>query len=117
MTFSTIKLLLFRYGEVENWDFTTGSAKLDESGSPLMTGHMTQMLWTDSQSVGYGVFKNEAKLMVVARYNPAGNMQGQYAEKVLPPAPQTDPPKEPDDTEPILTGEAADRKYHRFYNR
>ena len=77
-------LYYFRYDEFLNWDFATASDKVDGYGDPLgPTGHMTQMLWKESTSVGYGVVKTSRGVLTVARYNPAGNFVGRYAENVL----------------------------------
>ena len=41
-------LLLFRYNEVNNWDFTSGAKKAGAKGS---TARFTQMVWEDSTKV------------------------------------------------------------------
>ena len=43
------------------------------------TGHYTQMVWHSTTAVGIGVaVSSRGETYVVARYNPAGNWQGQY---------------------------------------
>ena len=72
------KFLSPRYDEIHNYDFTTGKAK----STGLVIGHFTQMVWTASTKVGYGVAiadspkwgKYGSKIVfVVAKYSPPGN--------------------------------------------
>ncbi|MDG2311403.1 MAG: CAP family protein [Flavobacteriales bacterium] len=43
------------------------------------TGHYTQMVWGNTTEIGMGVAVSKSgETYVVARYNPAGNFQGQF---------------------------------------
>ena len=43
------------------------------------TGHYTQMVWGNTTEIGIGVAVSKSgETYVVARYNPAGNFQGQF---------------------------------------
>ena len=53
-------------------------------GSPG-TGHFTQVVWAGSERLGVGVALDKGKVMVVANYDPPGNVVGRYAENVPPP--------------------------------
>ena len=77
------------YGEIESYDFATGTSKPGASGA---TGHFTQVAWRTSVEVGCGVnlgcsnkfggsWYNSA---VVCRYSPPGNYAGEYTAKVGP---------------------------------
>ncbi|ODM91211.1 Protein PRY1 [Orchesella cincta] len=50
-------------------------------------GTFTQLVWKSSTNVGIGVSYNSKKnwWVVVANYNPPGNVHGQFRENVLPP--------------------------------
>ena len=70
---------------VDSWyqevaQFTYGQ----RSGSPG-TGHFSQVVWAGSQLLGVGVAVHKGKVMVVANYDPPGNIVGRYAENVPPP--------------------------------
>lgn len=47
------------------------------------TGHFTQMVWKGTTELGCGY--NAGCKMLVCRYAPAGNVQGQFGKNVLPP--------------------------------
>lgn len=49
-------------------------------------GHFTQVVWKNSKALGIGwVQMNDGTTYVVANYEPAGNVIGQYEKNVLPP--------------------------------
>lgn len=55
------------------------------------TGHFTQMVWKDTTTVGAGIAlctsiisPSVEEYYLVANYAPAGNVQGEYRENVLP---------------------------------
>ena len=58
----------------------------DSVGVNRNTGHFTQMIWAASKHLGVGFKKaaNGENTYLVARYEPAGNMAGNYKENVLP---------------------------------
>ena len=66
------------YQEMKQYQF--GS----RSGSPG-TGHFSQLVWAGSERLGVGVAVNKGKVIVVANYDPPGNIVGKYAENVPPP--------------------------------
>ncbi|XP_028414952.1 protein PRY1-like isoform X2 [Dendronephthya gigantea] len=51
------------------------------------TGHFTQVVWKGSQELGMGWAKSAdgRSAFIVARYRPAGNMQGSFDQNVSPP--------------------------------
>ncbi|XP_063240497.1 uncharacterized protein LOC134541189 isoform X2 [Bacillus rossius redtenbacheri] len=49
----------------------------------LKSGHFTQMIWKGSEELGMGMAKGKnGRTLVVANYNPRGNMIGQFAANV-----------------------------------
>ena len=73
------------YDEIENYDMATGDSL---SG---MVRHFTQVVWDESTNLGIGWAVNNCqdwdgcrRLVVVARYQIAGNMQGTYTQHVHP---------------------------------
>ncbi|XP_002735613.1 Golgi-associated plant pathogenesis-related protein 1-like [Saccoglossus kowalevskii] len=66
------------YDEIKKYNFKSG-------GFSSGTGHFTQVVWKASTGLGIGFApsKNKANTWyVVANYNPAGNVQGQYQKNV-----------------------------------
>ncbi|XP_048875517.1 LOW QUALITY PROTEIN: uncharacterized protein LOC125746025 [Brienomyrus brachyistius] len=69
------------YSEIKDYDFS-------KSGHQEKTGHFTQVVWKDSQEMGIGMATDgKGKVIMVARYRPAGNITnpGYYERNVLPP--------------------------------
>jgi uncharacterized protein YkwD len=67
------------YNEIKDYDFSNGNFT---SG----TGHFTQVVWKNSQEVGFGFARSaDGAFYAVANYYPAGNMMGQFKQNVLPP--------------------------------
>lgn len=51
-----------------------------------IAGEFSQLLWTSSRDLGVGVARGEgSRIVVVARYSPAGNQPGHFVENVRPP--------------------------------
>ena len=48
-------------------------------------GHFTALIWKDTQRVGVGCYDDGSRQVVVANYDPAGNMIGSFKGEVLPP--------------------------------
>ena len=48
-------------------------------------GHFTQVVWKNSARVGVGCASSGRKFYVVGNYDPAGNVEGEFADNVLPP--------------------------------
>jgi hypothetical protein len=77
-----------RYNEVLSYNY-------GNPGFSMTTGHFTAVVWRSSTLLGCTVkvcdsIQNlnwdNGGTLVICRYAPAGNVQGQYAENVLPPA-------------------------------
>ncbi|MEM9772414.1 MAG: CAP family protein [Cyanobacteria bacterium P01_D01_bin.73] len=78
---------------VGNWYNEIGSYNYSRPGFAAGTGHFTQVVWKNSTSLGCGVAEGEKitrgstqlnTYYVVCHYGPAGNVQGQFPENVLP---------------------------------
>ena len=69
------------YNEVNLYDFNS-------QGFSGETGHFTQVVWKNTQYVGFGLAWNRRgnKFFGVANYYPAGNVMGQYENNVFPPS-------------------------------
>lgn len=65
------------HGEVERYDFRRGRFGMD-------TGHFTQLVWVGSQRLGCGSATCRQMRIWVCNYDPAGNVQTQFRENVLP---------------------------------
>lgn len=49
------------------------------------TGHFTQVVWKNSQEVGFARAHGSSMNFAVAMYYPAGNFLGEYEKNVFPP--------------------------------
>ena len=63
------------YDEIKDYDF-------GEPGFAQATGHFTQVVWKSTKKVGFGYAANENYSYICARYNPAGNMEGDFPDNV-----------------------------------
>jgi uncharacterized protein YkwD len=64
------------YSEIKKYNFNG-----DWQGG---CGHFTQMVWKDTEEVGFGKWKDKSgQIYVVANYYPAGNFLGCFKENVL----------------------------------
>lgn len=67
--------------EVKDWDANNSAPK-----GAAVTGHFTQVVWKNTQRVGFGFALiqnvNSYRAVWVCNYHPAGNYHGQYAEQV-----------------------------------
>ena len=70
---NTAKATDMWYEEVKDYDF-------DNPGFAMDTGHFTQVVWKSTKKVGFGIAGN----YVVGRYEPSGNMLGDFETMVLP---------------------------------
>lgn len=66
------------YDEVKDYKFSKNS------GFSSNTGHFTQVVWKSSEKMGVGIANVQNQTFVVANYDPAGNMQGDYDKNVFP---------------------------------
>lgn len=66
------------YEEIKDYDY-------NKPGYKEGTSHFTTMMWKTTTHVGVGVAWNpkEEQFVVVANYNPGGNVDGEYTENVL----------------------------------
>ncbi|XP_030374310.1 Golgi-associated plant pathogenesis-related protein 1-like [Scaptodrosophila lebanonensis] len=66
------------YDEIKDYDFRNPKFS-------LLSGHFTQVVWKSSKELGVGKAKSsQGATYVVARYTPAGNVDGKFKENVLP---------------------------------
>lgn len=48
------------------------------------TGHFTQLVWVASTQIGFGAYlTSSGEWLVVAEFDPAGNVEGEFAANVL----------------------------------
>ena len=66
------------YNEVQFYDYNNGQFS-------MKTGHFTQLVWVASQKLGLGVARGNGNSIVVANYDPPGNVPGQFQKNVLQP--------------------------------
>lgn len=50
------------------------------------TGHFTQLVWKNAKFIGLGYSNIDNNILVVMQFDPPGNMLGQFASNVFPPA-------------------------------
>ena len=83
----------YRYNEIADYDYATQKSKNGNA-----TGHFTAMVWRGSKKVGYGYATRRVNALyvdvrgnkeyrtdlhvVVARYSPPGNWQGEFVKNV-----------------------------------
>ena len=92
-------MLFCRYDEEKNWDYETDDTKQickqnpDSCPDNGETGHFTQVVWKGCLKLGirkatgkaFHDGRNQFCTWAVARYTPAGNVEGAYANNVLKP--------------------------------
>jgi hypothetical protein len=66
------------YNEHRKYDYNNGQNY--QSG----TGHFTQVVWKNSQEVGFARAKGSSMNFTVAMYYPAGNFLGEFDKNVFP---------------------------------
>ena len=65
------------YDEIKDYNFKKATFSSN-------TGHFTQVVWVDSQYVGFGAAKSKSGAYYgVANYYPAGNFLGEFSKNVL----------------------------------
>lgn len=69
------------YDERLDYDYVTGKAKV--KFAPIL--HFTQIVWKASTKLGMATAVANNRLVAVARYEPAGNIGGQFQANVLVP--------------------------------
>lgn len=71
---------------VDSWYSEIKDHVFGREPSSLKSGHFTQVVWKESRELGVAQAKSKTgKLIVVANYDPAGNMMGSFAPNVPPP--------------------------------
>lgn len=65
------------YDEVAKYRFPNGGFGMD-------TGHFTQLVWRGTTEVGCGMSQCKGMDIWVCNYDPAGNVEGEYVDNVLP---------------------------------
>ncbi|NKY35063.1 secretion protein [Nocardia speluncae] len=70
---------------VQMWYDEVADYNYDNPGFSLTTGHFTQVVWKASTRLGIGYVAKDNRFVVVALYDPPGNMKGQFPQNVAPP--------------------------------
>ena len=65
------------YDEIKDYDFT-------KSEYSSKTGHFTQVVWAKTTKLGCGSASDGNNVYVTCRYEPAGNVVGEFKTNVLP---------------------------------
>ncbi|OAD57066.1 Golgi-associated plant pathogenesis-related protein 1 [Eufriesea mexicana] len=74
------------YSAVKQYDFLK---EPDILHANVNAGHFTQLIWASSRYFGVGKARSRSgKIIVVANYQPVGNISGQFQNNVLPPLPE-----------------------------
>ncbi|CAL8110969.1 unnamed protein product [Orchesella dallaii] len=73
------------YEEIKNYPFPEGHVAGD--GLFMKIGHFSQTVWKSTKFVGYGYSYSSScgNWFIAGRYSPAGNMDGEFQNNVLPP--------------------------------
>lgn len=69
---------------VENWYDEIEYHMFGVEPDSLASGHFTQVIWKESKNLGVAYAKYGGKIVVVANYDPPGNMIGSFADNVPP---------------------------------
>jgi glioma pathogenesis-related protein 2 len=69
---------------VRNWYQENIYYNYSNPGFNTKTGHFTQVVWKSSKKIGFGIARNGTKVVVVADYFPAGNVNNQFRQNVFP---------------------------------
>ncbi|PAA87086.1 hypothetical protein BOX15_Mlig028574g2 [Macrostomum lignano] len=74
------------YYEAQHYRFPGTELGKINNGGNYITGHFSQVVWKNSQRVGFGrAVSKTGRVYVVARYRPPGNFVGWFKANVLPP--------------------------------
>lgn len=63
------------YNEISLYDFNRQGFRVD-------TGHFTQVVWESSSKLGCGIANCGQRTFIVCRYDPPGNVNGQFEQNV-----------------------------------
>lgn len=64
------------YSEKINYDYTNPEFSLS-------TQHFTQMIWNNTQYIGFGISNTGPRTIIVADYFPAGNIKNEFSQNVF----------------------------------
>ena len=70
------------YSEIKDYDFSDSEEQIMNKFSKI--GHFTQLVWDETEFLGVGYVIKNGKCIVVAQYEPAGNMVGSFKKHVKP---------------------------------
>jgi hypothetical protein len=68
------------YNECKKYDYHNRQTYQSE------TGHFTQLVWRNTQEVGFAQAQGASMNFAVAMYYPAGNFLGEFDKNVFPPS-------------------------------
>ncbi|XP_048584713.1 uncharacterized protein LOC5521024 isoform X2 [Nematostella vectensis] len=70
---------------IDKWYDGSKNYSFDNPGFKRDAGNFTQLVWKSSREVGIGkAISSSGNAVVVARFRPAGNVQGRYEQNVFP---------------------------------
>ena len=69
------------YSEIKDYNFEDSEEQINEIGG---VGHFTQLVWDETEYLGVGYVFKDGTCIVVAQYEPAGNVVGSYKKHVRP---------------------------------
>lgn len=69
------------YKEIENYNFSHSEEQIRENFQKI--GNFSQIVWKDTQKLGIGSAVKDGKTIVVAHYQPGGNVVGKFKKNVL----------------------------------
>ncbi len=72
-------------GSVAMWADEEKLYRFPNGGFSMKTGHFTQLVWRATTHVGCGHSQCNGNDIYVCEYDPAGNVEGEYADNVKPP--------------------------------
>lgn len=78
------QMRIYRVPNVDN--FKDARSRLITSFFYLLTGHFSQLVWKETDRCGFGKASTPdgKRIYVVGRYQPPGNVEGEYKKNVLP---------------------------------
>uniref|UniRef100_A0A3B4D3X2 SCP domain-containing protein n=1 Tax=Pygocentrus nattereri TaxID=42514 RepID=A0A3B4D3X2_PYGNA len=85
-TWSSVPKTLTGREAVDSWYSEIKDYNFKKPGFTSGTGHFTQVVWKDTEEVGFGLATDGAAIFVVGQYLPAGNITnpGYFEKNVLP---------------------------------
>lgn len=73
---SAVDVVDIWYSEHINYDYTVPEFN-------LATQHFTQMIWNNTEYIGFGISNTGPRTIIVADYFPAGNIPGEFESNVF----------------------------------